>query len=137
MLNIYFTHLSRIHQFEMTIETDKQYGLTLEEADKIARRLAIKRRLQDECFRIKWDPYLQMKRNKFLDPASVRYQDFRKKGRLPGAPYSAGFFWSLTAATLSLPVFLFVSTWWLRYDYERMARSGEIKPEEFNRKSMR
>lgn len=103
----------------MPLGDDKQYDETWEELDKVRRRQEIRRRLKAELIELRWNPFRQMKKETFIDPAHARYMDLRKKGRMPGAPFSLKVFFSLLSVTL-IPIgisWFFIKTerkYWLR-----------------------
>lgn len=110
----------------MPLGEDKQYNLSWEERDKINRRLELKHRLKLEGIRKKWDPFLQIKKVPFSDPAVDRYMDMRKTGRMPNAPFKPSLFFSLIGLVF-IP-FGLVSTvvYYNRRDFLQLCSTGDI-----------
>lgn len=79
----------------MTLGTDKQFDLSWAEQDKIRRRLEIKNRLKAEGIDVRYSPLRHLKGEHFVDPATERYMDLRKKGRMPGAPFKPSMFFGI------------------------------------------
>lgn len=110
----------------MPLGKDTQYDLSWEEQDKIRRRLDLKDRLKQEGVRKRYDPFLQIKKIIFDDPAVDRYMDLRKKGRMPHAPFHPKVFFG-GLAWLTVPLFI---GWriveWERAPYIAACESGDI-----------
>lgn len=110
----------------MVLGADKQYDLPWSEQDKVRRRLELKHRLKLEGVKKRYDPFLQIKEEIISDPAVDRYMDLRKKGRMPGAPFSPKIFFSLVGVTL-VPIFVIAHLIeWERKDYLIACANGDL-----------
>ena len=121
----------------MPLGTDKQYDISWEEQDKIRRRLEIKDRLKQDGIRLRFDPFIQLKKQVYSDPAVERYMDMRKVGRLPNTPLKPSIFFSILAS-LTLPVVaIYYVMKWERADYLRLCSTGDYPVEKIPFKSRR
>lgn len=120
----------------MPLGADQQYDVSWAEQDKIRRRLELKNRVKMEGIRKRYDPFLQMKKIIFNDPAVDRYMDLRKKGRMPGAPFGARLYFTLVGTTF-LPIIAFHYIFkWERHDFLEKCASGDYPIEQRELKSM-
>lgn len=120
----------------MPLGTDKQYDLSWEEQDKIRRRLELKDRLKLDGIKRKYDPFLTMKNHVYTDPALLRYNDLRKKGRMPGAPFKPQIFFGMIGF-IFIPMFvLYQLAEWDRKPYLERCASGDMPYSERRGKSV-
>lgn len=114
----------------MPLGNDRQYDLSWAEQDKIRRRLELKQRLKEEGIRKRYDPFLQMKKEIFTDPAVDRYMDFRKTGRMPNTPFKPKLFFTMLGI-LVVPIWgLKMLIDWERAPYLAGCASGDIPYED-------
>lgn len=110
----------------MPLGTDKQYDENWIEQDKIRRRIELKLRLKEEGVRKRYDPFLQIKKVIFTDPATDRYADLRKKGRMPGTPMKPSLYFGMLGVLFIPIILLHRAVEWERQPYLKKRAEGDI-----------